>query len=97
MQEFNVVGGSTAQMGLGNFWQGHLHRPLQRGRYSYKVYRCWSPSTKRPDLDANANAVAPEHVKVENGLEGSTTASPSPREPESAEVTMRALDARDML
>jgi phage tail-like protein len=34
---------------------------------SYKVYRCWvSEFQALPDLDANANAVAIEHIKVEN-------------------------------
>ena len=34
---------------------------------AYKVYRCW-PSEYRalPDLDANSNAVAIEHIKLEN-------------------------------
>jgi phage tail-like protein len=34
---------------------------------AYKVYRCWvSEYQALPDLDANANAVAIEHIKVEN-------------------------------
>jgi phage tail-like protein len=34
---------------------------------SYKVYRCWvSEYQALPDLDANANAVAIQHIKVEN-------------------------------
>jgi phage tail-like protein len=33
----------------------------------YKVYRCWvSEFQSLPDLDANANAVAIQHIKVEN-------------------------------
>jgi phage tail-like protein len=33
----------------------------------YKVYRCWvSEWQALPDLDANANAVAIQHVKLEN-------------------------------
>jgi phage tail-like protein len=33
----------------------------------YKVYRCWvSEYQAIPDLDANANAIALQHVKVEN-------------------------------
>lgn len=34
---------------------------------AYKVYRCW-PSVYQalPDLDANSNAVAVEHIKLEN-------------------------------
>ena len=38
---------------------------------AYKVYRCWpSEYQALPDLDANANAVAIEHIKVE--IEGFT-------------------------
>ena len=34
---------------------------------SYKVYSCWvSEYQAVPDLDANANAVAIEHIKLEN-------------------------------
>ncbi|HEY1938437.1 MAG TPA: phage tail protein [Candidatus Angelobacter sp.] len=33
----------------------------------YKVYRCWvSEYQALPDLDANANAVAIQHIKLEN-------------------------------
>jgi len=35
--------------------------------FSYKVYRCWvSEYQALPDLDANAGAVAIEHIKLEN-------------------------------
>src|SRR4051812_6666486 len=34
---------------------------------AYKIYRCWvSDYQALPDLDANANAVAIEHIKLEN-------------------------------
>jgi phage tail-like protein len=34
---------------------------------SYQVYRCWvSEYQALPDLDANANAVAIQHIKLEN-------------------------------
>ena len=34
---------------------------------SYHVYRCWvSEYQALPDLDANANAVAIQHIKLEN-------------------------------
>jgi phage tail-like protein len=34
---------------------------------TYKVYRCWvSEWQALPDLDANANAIAIQHVKLEN-------------------------------
>jgi phage tail-like protein len=34
---------------------------------AYQIYRCWvSEYQALPDLDANANAVAIEHIKIEN-------------------------------
>jgi phage tail-like protein len=34
---------------------------------AYKIYRCWvSEFQSAPDLDANANAVAIQHIKLEN-------------------------------
>jgi phage tail-like protein len=34
---------------------------------AYKIFRCWvSEYQAMPDLDANANAVAIEHIKLEN-------------------------------
>src|SRR5205085_9947705 len=34
---------------------------------AYKVYRCWvSEFQQLPDLDANANAIAIQHIKLEN-------------------------------
>jgi phage tail-like protein len=49
---------------------------------SYKVYRAWvSEFQALPDLDANANAVAIQHIKLENeGWERDTSVS-EPAEP----------------
>jgi phage tail-like protein len=49
---------------------------------AYKVYRCWvSEYQSLPDLDANANAVAIQHVKLENeGIERDYEI-PEPSEP----------------
>jgi phage tail-like protein len=49
---------------------------------AYKIYRCWvSEYQALPDLDANANAVAIEHIKLENeGWERDTSVS-EPSEP----------------
>jgi phage tail-like protein len=45
---------------------------------AYKVYRCWpSQYQALPDLDANANAVAIEHLRLENeGWERDTSVIP---------------------
>jgi phage tail-like protein len=47
---------------------------------SYLVYRCWvSEYQALPDLDANADAVAVEHIKLENeGWERDTSVVPPP-------------------
>ncbi len=49
---------------------------------AYKVYRCWvSEFQSMPDLDANANAVAIQHIKLENeGFERDTDVT-EPTEP----------------
>ena len=49
---------------------------------SYKIYRCWvSEYQALPDLDANANAVAIQHIKLENeGWERDTSVI-SPAQP----------------
>ena len=49
---------------------------------AYKIFRCWvSEYTALPDLDANANAVAIEHIKLENeGWERDTSVT-EPKEP----------------
>jgi phage tail-like protein len=49
---------------------------------AYKAYRCWvSEYQSLPDLDANANAVAIQHIKLENeGIERDYEV-PEPSEP----------------
>jgi phage tail-like protein len=49
---------------------------------AYKIYRCWvSEYQALPDLDANANAIAIEHIKLENeGFERDTSVV-EPQEP----------------
>ncbi len=49
---------------------------------SYKVYRCWvSEYHAMPDLDANAGAVAIQHIKLENEGWERDTAVTEPKEP----------------
>jgi phage tail-like protein len=45
---------------------------------AYKIYRCWpSEYQALPDLDADSNAIAIEHIKLENeGWERDTSVSP---------------------
>ena len=49
---------------------------------AYKVYRCWvSEYQALPDLDANANAVAIQHIKLENEGWVRDTETVEPSEP----------------
>lgn len=49
---------------------------------AYKIYRCWvSEYQALPDLDANANAVAIQHLKLENEGWQRDTAVTEPTEP----------------
>lgn len=49
---------------------------------AYKVYRCWvSEYQALPDLDANANAVAIQHIKLENEGWERDVEVPEPSEP----------------
>ena len=69
-QEFNVIGASDEQMGLGNFRRDiiiELYNDAGQKVIAYHVFRAWvSEFQALPELDANANAVAIEHIKVEN-------------------------------
>jgi phage tail-like protein len=49
---------------------------------AYKIYRCWvSEYQALPDLDANANAVAIQHIKLENEGWERDVEVPEPSEP----------------
>lgn len=49
---------------------------------AYKIYRCWvSEYQAISDLDANANAVAIEHIKLENEGWERDSETPEPTEP----------------
>ena len=49
---------------------------------AYKIYRCWvSEFQSLPDLDANANAVAIQHLKLENEGWERDQEVPEPSEP----------------
>ena len=49
---------------------------------AYKVFRCWvSEYQALPDLDGNANAVAIQHIKLENEGWERDYSVPEPKEP----------------
>jgi phage tail-like protein len=53
---------------------------------AYKVYRCWvSEFQALPDLDANANVVAIQHIKLENEGWERDYEVPEPQEPQFTE------------
>jgi phage tail-like protein len=74
-----------AQVSLANFRKDiylELYNEAGQLVIAYKLYRCWvSEYQALPDLDANANAVAIEHIKLENeGFERDTSVT-EPLEP----------------
>jgi len=74
-----------AQVSLANFRRDiYLEVYNEAGQLviAYKIYRCWvSEYQALPDLDANANAIAIEHIKLETeGWERDTSVT-EPQEP----------------
>jgi phage tail-like protein len=63
-------GGPGAETSLADFRKDvilDLFNEAGQKVLSYKLYRCWvSEYQSLPDLDANANAVAIQHIKLEN-------------------------------
>jgi phage tail-like protein len=82
---WNYGAGLGSEVSLANFRKDiYLEFYNEAGQLvmAYKIYRCWvSEYQAMPDLDANANAVAIEHIKLENeGWERDTSVS-EPTEP----------------
>jgi phage tail-like protein len=74
-----------SQVSLANFRKNlYLEFYNEAGQLviAYKIYRCWvSEYQAMPDLDASANAIAIEHIKIENeGWERDTSVT-EPLEP----------------
>jgi len=63
-------GGANAEVSLKDFRKDIIIELLNEAgqvALAYQVYRCWvSEYLALPDLDANANAVAIQHLKLEN-------------------------------
>ncbi|MHC4281500.1 MAG: phage tail protein [Planctomycetota bacterium] len=66
----NKIAGAGSEVSLKDFRKDILidiFNEAGQKVLSYKVYRCWvSEYTAFPDLDANANAVAIQSIKLEN-------------------------------
>lgn len=78
------------EMGLADFrkdLQIEVYNESGQLVLKYNVYRCWvSEYQALPDLDANANAIAIEHIKLENeGWERDESVK-EPEEPKVADV-----------
>lgn len=67
---WNFQGGSGAEVSLKDFRKDiilEMYNEAGQLALAYKVYRCWvSEYQPLPDLDANANAVAIQRLKLEN-------------------------------
>jgi len=82
---WRVGAGAGAEVSLADFRKDLIIELLNEAGQvakSYRLYRCWvSEFQAMPDLDANANAVAIEHLKLENEGWERDTAVPEPGEP----------------
>ena len=67
---WNINGGAGEEVSLKDFRKDimiDLYNEAGQLAIRYKVYRCWvSEYLALPDLDSNANAVAIQHIKIEN-------------------------------
>ena len=67
---WNFGSGLGAEVSLKDFRRNiliEMYNEAGQLALRYKVYRCWvSEFQALPDLDANANAVAIQHIKLEN-------------------------------
>jgi phage tail-like protein len=67
---WNFGSGLGAEVSLKDFRRDviiELYNEAGQPAIRYKVFRCWvSEFQALPDLDANANAVAIQHIKLEN-------------------------------
>jgi phage tail-like protein len=67
---WNFGGGLGSEVSLADFRKDitiEMYNEAGQTVFRYHVYRCWvSEYQALPDLDANANAVAIQHIKLEN-------------------------------
>lgn len=88
---WNFGSGLGAEVSLKDFRKNiliDLYNEAGQLAIRYKVYRCWvSEFQSLPDLDANANAVAIQHIKLENEGWERDVEIPEPSEPSFTEPT----------
>ena len=82
---WNFGGGPGAETSLADFRKDitiDLFNEAGQKVISYRVFRCWvSEYQALPDLDANANGVAIQHIKLENEGWERDLAVTEPKEP----------------
>jgi len=82
---WNYNGGPGTEVSLKDFRKDviiEVYNEAGQLAISYKVFRCWvSEYQALPDLDANANAVAIQHIKLENEGWVRDVEVPEPAEP----------------
>src|ERR1044071_8042967 len=101
---WNFGAGLGAEVSLKDFRRNltiEVYNEAGQLALAYKVYRCWvSEYQALPDLDANANAVAIQHIKLENEGWERDYDIPEPKEQSFLEPLARAmtqLGPRDVL
>ena len=82
---WDLGAGAGAEVSLADFRKDVIVELLNEAGQvvqSYRLFRCWvSEFQSLPDLDANANAVASQHLKLENVGWERDTAVVEPSEP----------------
>ncbi|SEB20101.1 phage tail protein [Variovorax sp. YR216] len=82
---WNFGGGLGAEVSLKDFRKDiiiEVYNEAGQKVLAYNVYRCWvSEFQALPDLDANANAIAIQHLKLENEGWSRDTSVVEPTEP----------------
>ncbi|MBB3178419.1 phage tail protein [Variovorax sp. Sphag1AA] len=82
---WNFGGGLGAEVSLKDFRKDiiiEVYNEAGQKVLAYNVYRCWvSEFQALPDLDANANAIAIQHLKLENEGWARDTSVTEPTEP----------------
>jgi len=82
---WNFAGAPQAEVSLADFRKDiiiEVYNEAGQLAISYKVFRCWvSEFQALPDMDANANAIAIQHIKLENEGWVRDDAVPEPKEP----------------
>jgi len=82
---WNYGAGLGAEVSLKDFRKDiiiEIYNEAGQLAIAYRVYRCWvSEYQSLPDLDANANAVAIQHLKLENEGWERDQEVPEPAEP----------------